>query len=203
MEPRRVALTGGIATGKSTVAGIFAEAGAVILDADETARKVVQPSAPCWQELHELLGFTYFDEDGQLLRPKLRTAIIKDSHLRSRVNAILHPSISAEMQSAWKEWTERDPTRLVIFDIPLLFEARAEPRFDIVILAYVPREIQIERLMARDKISRRQAEATLTMQLPIEAKKERSHIIIDNSGDIQSTRSQVMEVMDRLQAPEV
>jgi dephospho-CoA kinase len=198
MEPRRIALTGGIATGKSTVAKMFAELGAVILDADETAREVTQPGTTCLLRLRGLLGSDYFDQDGLLKRQKLRSAIIRDPPLRSQVNAILHPCISAAMQSEYEGWAKTDPTRVVIFDIPLLFEARAESRFDTIILTYAPRQIQIERLMARDKVSRPEAEATLTMQLPIELKKDKSHIIIDNSLDLDHTRSQVRRAWERL-----
>jgi dephospho-CoA kinase len=201
MKPTRIALTGGIATGKSTVAAMFARLGAIILDADRTAREVSEPGTSCWRRLKELLGSDYFDRDGQLKRRKLRERIVQDAPLRSQVNAILHPCIFDLMQSEWEKRTEAEAGRLVIFDVPLLFEAGAADRFDVVILVYAPPEIQVRRLMARDKLTRHEAEGTLAMQLPIESKKEASDIIIDNSSDEGSTYRQVEEVWKRLYEP--
>jgi dephospho-CoA kinase len=97
MTPRRIALTGGIATGKSTVAKLFEALGAVLIDADQVAREVVQPGSSCWDALHNLLGPDYFCTDGCLDRRKVRDRIIHDDILRSGVNAILHPAIMREM----------------------------------------------------------------------------------------------------------
>ena len=184
-------MTGGIATGKSTIAKAFAELGAKILDADKTAREVVQPGTPCWLKLKTFLGPGYFCENGQLLRQKLRAAIIQDPRLRQEVEGILHPCIFELMDSEWERTTKERPDQTVIFDIPLLFEANSAARFDIVILVYAPPEIQVKRLMSRDRLSQAEAEATLTMQLPIESKKAMSHIVIDNSYDLEYTQIQV------------
>jgi dephospho-CoA kinase len=191
MNQKKIALTGGIATGKSTVASMLAELGAVILDADKVARQVVEPGASCWQELHRLLGPDYFEPDGTLKRRLLRECIIRDSSCRSRVNAILHPSIVAAMEGEWEKSKADRPDRPVIFDIPLLYEANLAHGFDTVIVAYTSREIQIERLMKRDKLTREEAEKTLAMQLPIDLKKNEAQIVIDNSLDIEHTRRQV------------
>jgi dephospho-CoA kinase len=197
---RRIALTGGIASGKSTVAQMFADMGALILDADKAAREVVRPSSPCWRKLKELLGEDYFTADGQLKRREVRDLIIRDDRYRNQVNAILHPAINEAMESEWEKARTSQPGRPVIFDIPLLFEVHLEGRFDTVILAYVPPEVQIERLAARDGVSRPNAERALTMQLPIESKKARSHFIIDNSLDLANTRRQVEAVWRKLLA---
>lgn len=194
----RIALTGGIATGKSTVAGIFANLGASILDADEVAREVVKPGTHCWQQLRDFLGPTYFEENGALRRRKLREQIIHDSQCRSTVNAILHPCIVQEMDRRWQLLRTLQPSPIVIFDIPLLFEAGLSHHFDTIILVYASREIQIERLMSRDGLSHAEAAQTLTMQLPIEAKKATSQFIIDNSRDLDDTRRQVKSLWERL-----
>lgn len=198
MKPARVALTGSIATGKSTVARLFRELGATLLDADAVARDMVNPGTPCWHELRELLSEQYFDSSGQLKRRLLRDRIIFDSTLRSRVNSILHPAILKTMDRQWREWQETDPHRVVIFDIPLLFELHLEQRFDTVILVYVPERVQIERLMARDNLSRAEAEKTLSIQHPIDSKRSRSHFIIDNSQDLEHTSTQVKAVWKSL-----
>ncbi len=194
----RIALTGGIATGKSTVARIFADLGAAILDADQVAREVIQPGSRCWQKLRDYLGAAYFQENGELRRKELREKIIHDSRCRLTVNAILHPFILREMDRRWQAQQRLRPEQIVIFDIPLLFEADLADTFDTIILVYTSREIQIQRLMLRDGISPAEAAETLTMQLPIEAKRTLSHLIVDNSCDLADTYEQVRAVWEKL-----
>lgn len=197
-KPARIALTGGIATGKSTIARLFAELGARILDADVAAREAVAVGTPCWQDLRKLLGPAYFETNGTLNRRKLRERIIGDPECRTAVNAALHPHILRELDRQWQSWQELHPDAIIIFDIPLLFEANLAGHFHTIILAYTPREIQIQRLMARDGLDRKAAQETLTMQLPIETKRSRSHLIIDNGGDLEHTRQQVGAVWEKL-----
>jgi len=198
MKAGRIALTGGIATGKSTVANMFVQLGAVILDADRFARQAVQPGTDCWTKLRDFLGDGFFDQDGQLKRRKLRDRIVEDDQCRRQINAILHPCIMEAMEQEWQWSRDSRERHLIIFDIPLLFEARNEQRFDTIILVYAPPEIQVQRLMDRDKVSRQEAEQTLQMQLPIESKKRKAHIIIDNGADLEHTRRQVTEVWQQL-----
>jgi dephospho-CoA kinase len=172
--------------------------GAYILDADVAARKVVKPGTSCWQQLRDFLGVAYFDENGTLERRKLRETIIHDDRCRLRVNAILHPYILQELDRQWQSRRELQPELIIIFDIPLLFEVDLARHFDTIILAYTSSEIQLQRLMARDGLSLEEAEATLTMQLPIEAKQSMAHLIIDNSFDLYQTRQQVKTSWDRL-----
>jgi dephospho-CoA kinase len=194
----RIALTGGIATGKSTVAKIFSDLGATILDADEIAREVVQPGTHCWQKLRRFLGPAYFEENGTLRRRELRQKIIQDRQCRLTVNAILHPSIVQEMDRKWQTLQRLPPGHVVIFDIPLLFEADLADRFDTIILVYASREIQLQRLMQRDGLSPEEAAETLTMQLPIETKRAKSHLLINNSHDLSDTLQQVQAVWRKL-----
>jgi dephospho-CoA kinase len=195
---RRIALTGGIATGKSTVAKIFADLGALILDADQIAREVVQPGTHCWQKLRDFLGPTYFEETGTLRRRELRQKILQDSQCRLTVNAILHPAIVQEMDRRWEASQMLRPGQIALFDLPLLFEAHLEDRFDTIILVYTPRDIQLQRLMLRDGVSPEEAAETLAMQLPIETKRARSDLVIDNSDDLSHTHEQVRLVWERL-----
>jgi dephospho-CoA kinase len=178
---------------------MFEELGAVILDADQAARRVVEPGSGCRQKLFDLLGPDFFDESGNLKRRVLRERIVEDEHLRTQINAILHPSIMADMESEWRKLlAETEHPRIAIFDIPLLFEGRLQDQFQRVILVYTPRHVQIERLMNRDGLSQAEAENTLSMQWPIEAKKALSQIVIDNGGDIEATRRQVKGIWEEL-----
>jgi dephospho-CoA kinase len=194
----RICLTGGIASGKSTVARMFAEFGAIILDADQAARDVVRVGSPCWQRLKDFLGDAFFSADGELDRRKLRLRIIADEDSRARVNLILHPAIMTAMEQQFHRWRQLHPHQPIIFDVPLLFEAQRAHDFDTIILAYVPAEVQIERLMTRDGISRQEAEQSLAMQLPIEQKKQWAHKVVDNTGDLENTRQQVMTIWQEL-----
>ncbi|MCU0572589.1 MAG: dephospho-CoA kinase [Syntrophobacteraceae bacterium] len=198
MKPIRIALTGGIATGKSTVARMFSELGAVVLDADQAARQVVRPGSECSRKLLALLGPDYFDQDGEIKRREVRERIVADERLRGEVNSIVHPSIMEAMEAAWQEQQNASRGRLVIFDIPLLFETRLQDRFQLIILAYAPRALQIARLVERDGVSSAQAEKTLSMQWPIDEKRELSHFIIENGGSLEATRRQVLSVWRKI-----
>lgn len=198
MPAPKIALTGGIATGKSAVAGMFEGLGAVILDADKAAREEVRPGTRCWNNLRGLLGEEYFDPDGQLRRRKTRELIIRDPRARSEVNSLMHPAVLGSMEAEWRALLGRDPHCIVIFDIPLLFEIGAASAFDVVILVYTTRETQIGRLMARDRISRDEAVNTLLIQLPIDDKRSASQIVIDNSRSLECTVVQVRDAWERL-----
>ncbi|ABK15863.1 Dephospho-CoA kinase [Syntrophobacter fumaroxidans MPOB] len=198
VNAKRIALTGGIASGKSTVARMFADRGALILDADVAAREAVEPGSECWQRLREWLAPAFFDAEGRLDRRRLRDLIIRDPQCLVRLNAILHPFIFARMESQWRREIEARTRRVVIFDIPLLFESHAADRFDIVILVHVPPEIQIGRLMKRDGLTRAEAEKTLEIQLPIDSKIPLSQIVIDNSLDLDHTSRQVLDAWNRI-----
>jgi dephospho-CoA kinase len=196
----RICLTGGIASGKSTVARMLADLGAIIVDADEAARHAVQPGSPGWHQLRDLLGGGFFRADGQLDRRKLRQRIINDETCRLQVNAILHPAIMATMDAQRQYWLQHRPEIPVILDIPLLFESKLAERCDAILLVYVPREVQIQRLMARDGVPRNEAERSLGMQLPIAEKRQRADIVIDNSNTLEDTQRQVGYVWRELVA---
>jgi dephospho-CoA kinase len=200
MKRKRIALTGGIATGKSTVATIFARLGAVILDADQVARDAVLQGSPCWRKLWNFFGPAYFDTDGQLNRRKVRERIIHDANARSKVNSILHPAIMETMESQWEEYGRNSPDKTVIFDIPLLFESGLADRFDVTILVYAPPRTQIERLIQRDNLTPDEAVRTLTMQMGIEIKKELAQTVLDNSGSLEETERQVREIWNNLRS---
>ncbi len=194
MKGVRIALTGGIASGKTTVANMFRDLGAVVLDADQVARDVVQPGEPCWKRLRDLIGPEYFDTDGQLKRRVLRSRIIEDRNCRSAVNALLHPAILEAMENQWREWRRDAPAKPILFDIPLLYELHLESRFDRIILAYATPEAQIHRLMQRDGVTRLEAKKSLAMQLPIDHKREKAHIVVDNTSNRDHTLEQVKAV---------
>ncbi|MFZ0928407.1 MAG: dephospho-CoA kinase, partial [Syntrophobacteraceae bacterium] len=180
MLDKRIALTGSIATGKTTVANRFRELGAIILDADEYSRKAVEPGTPSYTALRDRIGSLFFNRDGTLRRQELRRRIIREPSLRKRIDAILHPYIVGAMGAEWERQKKLHPRAVIVFDIPLLFEGGFEKDFDIVILVYSTPEVQVRRLMQRDKLSPAEAERTMSMQFPIDSKRAHSDYIIEN-----------------------
>ncbi|HYA42469.1 MAG TPA: dephospho-CoA kinase [Syntrophobacteraceae bacterium] len=198
MPHKRIALTGGIATGKTTVANRLRELGAIILDADQYARQAVEPGAPSHDALRRIIGARYFDAHGTLRRDELRRRIIRDPALRARIDAVLHPYIMRAMGIEWEKQKSLHPRAVIVFDIPLLFEGGLDKNFDIIILAYCTHEVQLQRLIERDKLDPSEAELTLSMQFPIDSKRAHSNYIIENSGDLDQTLRQVDEVWDKI-----
>lgn len=194
-----VGLTGGIACGKSTVSRMFSERGAHIVDADVIAREVVLPGRPALAEIAQRFGDRVLQEDGTLNRKRLGEIVFADDAARRDLEAILHPVIRFEMQRQIDSWSAADPKSLVIVDIPLLYESGLDKRFafEDIIVVYVPRNVQMERLMQRDGMSREDAEKRLMSQMPIEDKKRLAGVVIDNSGSLEDTERQVGQFMKR------
>jgi len=172
--------------------------GAYIIDADKIAREIVRPGTQCWKKLKEVLPQDYFDTAGNIKRAELRKAIVQNPELRSIINTITHPEIIRKMESQWTEQITKNPWQITIFDIPLLFESRLHDRFDLVILVYAPPEIQVQRLIHRDGLNHEEAEKTLTMQMPIEKKKQLASLIIDNSSSIENLNQHVEKLWTQL-----
>ena len=191
------ALTGGIATGKSTVAKMLAEKGCHIVDTDLIAREVVEPGTPGLAEIAEKFGTGLLNPDGTLNREAMREIIIHDAGKRAALNGITHPRINERVLDLIKEHSAKD-SMPVIIDVPLLFEAGWHKIFSTVILVYVPMAVQVERLMARDRLTREMAEKTLTFQMGIEEKRKLATYIIDNSGSLEETSRQVVELFGKL-----
>jgi len=191
-------LTGGIASGKSTASRMFRELGAEVMDADVLAREVVEPGTPGLAVVAErfpgVVGL-----DGQLDRAKLGARIFGDPAERAALNALLHPLIRERFLLRTQELAESGVKRL-LYDVPLLIESGLHETMEGVVLVWVPRDIQRERLMRRDGLSEEAAEARLAAQLPLDGKRAHAHWVVDNSGDPEATRAQVHAVWTELLA---
>ncbi|MDT2800721.1 dephospho-CoA kinase [Vagococcus lutrae] len=183
-------LTGGIATGKSTVTRFFRQHDIPVVDADVIAREVVEPGTDGLAEIIKTFGTEILLEDGSLNRKKLGEIIFKDEDKREMLNQILHQEIHQKMMMAKEKW-ENERVPLIVFDIPLLYEADYQSTFDAIMVVYVPEKTQIARLMERDELTVQQARDRIASQLPIEEKKARADIVIDNSQTIADTYEQV------------
>lgn len=193
-------LTGGIASGKSTVARFFGKLGARVIDADELARKVVEPGTPGWREVIEAFGEEYVTPTGELDRKKLARLVFHDPKAKKRLESIIHPRVLALREEITREILREDPQALIIFDVPLLVEAGLHKKVDRVIVVWVPREIQIKRLVERDNLTRREAEKRLANQMPLDEKLPFAHYVVDNSGSLEATEEQVKKIYRELKA---
>lgn len=188
-----IGLTGGIASGKSLVAGFLRELGAIVIDADVIAREVVEPGTEAWREIVEAFGEEFLLPSGHLDRKKLARKIFQDPAARETLEAITHPRIRKRML----EEVERQRSfgdscrRVIVLDIPLLFETGRPPGLDGVIVVYADEEILLERLIARDGIPREEAELRLRAQMPLREKVRLADWVIDNNGPPEATRAQV------------
>lgn len=195
-----VGLTGGIASGKSTVAAMFVELGAHLVDTDQLARQVVEPGSPALQEIVAAFGVGVLGADGRLDRRRLRRIVFGDAAARARLNAIAHPRIGALAAAELKHWAAVDPTGVALVDVPLLFESGWDGRYPVVVLVYVPAQVQLARLMARDQVDRSAALTALSAQMDIEQKRVMAQFIVDNSGSLADTHKQVKAVWTELKA---
>lgn len=185
-------LTGGIASGKSTVSRMLRELGAQLLDADVIAREVVEPGTPGLQAVAERFPGV-LDADGRLDRARLGARVFGDPRERAALNAILHPLIGQRFLLRTQALAGQGVER-VIYDAPLLIENRLHEGMDGVVLVWVPREVQKARLRARDGLDEAAAEARLAAQLPLDEKRLHATWLVDNSGELGATRARVEEV---------
>ncbi len=185
-------LTGGIASGKSTVSRMLRELGAHVLDADVIAREVVEPGTPGLKAVAERFPGV-LDPDGRLDRAKLGARVFGDPQERAALNALLHPLIGQQFMLRTQALAEQGVER-VLYDAPLLIENRLHLGMDGVVLVWVPREVQKARLMARDGLDEAAAEARLAAQLPLDEKRQHATWVVDNSGELGTTRVRVEEV---------
>jgi dephospho-CoA kinase len=198
-----IGLTGGIGTGKSTVARLLADAGAVVIDADAIVHELQAPGSPMLAEIAAAFGPDVLDARGALDRARIADRVFRDAAERERLNAIVHPRVGAEM--ARRSAAARSAgAPLIVMDIPLLFESRPRDRDaarrgnDATVLVYAPRETQIERTVARDGCTREEAERRVAAQMPIDDKRALADYVIDNGGALADTERQVRELVATL-----
>jgi len=197
-----VGLTGGIASGKSTVAKIFEDKGAYLIDFDALAHFAEEPDQPAWKAIVEVFGRDILSEDGTINRAKLGQIVFADQEKLSRLNSIVHPAVFDLWRRRIEDIREMNPRAIVVSDVPLLIEVSMQHLFDVVILVYVSPEDQIKRLTDRNAYSRKEAESRLDKQMPIDEKISHADYVIDNKGPIETTRSVVNAVWEELIARE-
>ncbi|MGA8570931.1 MAG: dephospho-CoA kinase [Desulfobaccales bacterium] len=194
----KIAITGGAGSGKSTVARMFRELGAEVLDADAAARQAVAVGKPAWRELRRLLGPECFKQDGELNRARVARLVFSDPDYRRRLNEIVHPRVARELTRRLQE-LERRGAGVVLAEVPLLYEGGLETAYDRVIVVETAPEDQVRRLQERDGRGPDEISGILKAQDPLVEKAARADYVVDNRGSINGTRSQVAAIWRELQ----
>ncbi|WP_057777797.1 dephospho-CoA kinase [Paucilactobacillus vaccinostercus] len=188
-------LTGGIATGKSTVSRVFEEYHIPIISADEVARQVVEPGSVALNEIQAQFGQVYVNDDGTLNRQLLGTLVFGNSQKLDLLNQIMQPKIRAEIQRQVATLKQRKP-KLIVLEIPLLFEQHGNQLVDITMVVKVARQVQLDRLMARNQLSQHEALNRIHSQMSLAEKIKRADVVIDNAGTVEQTREQVVKWLE-------
>ena len=194
----RVGLTGSIAVGKSFVTSVFADLGCRVLDADQTAREVVMPGAVGLAAVVREFGEDILATDGTLDRARMGSIVFADEAQRLRLNQILHPFIIARQDEILLEWEREDPNGIGVVDAALMIESGGYKRFDKLIVVHCRPEVQLERLMLRDKLTLAEAQRRIASQMPQEEKQHYADYLIDTSDGFEPTRNRTIEVYNEL-----
>jgi len=195
-----VGLTGGVATGKSTVAKMFKQCGAVVIDADELAREVVKPDKPAWRQVVKIFGKTVLNPDRTLNRRELGTVVFGNRTKLRQLEHIIHPRVAREQARLTKQAAQKNPHAVVIYDVPLLFEVGIDKRVDKIIVVAADLETQIARLKKRNGLSRTEALRRIRSQMPLAKKRRRADYVLDGTTPRKTLVKQVSHLSKKLQA---
>ena len=185
-----VGLTGGISSGKSTVSSYLKQLKIPVIDADEVARKVVEPNSQGAIEIRKAFGSDVFEEDGSLNRQRLGALIFSNAENRQKLDDLLQPLIKITILNEIEEYRQKGEN-MIVLDLPLLFEKQYEELCEEIIVVYIPKELQLERLMRRNQYTKQEALSRIDSQLSIEEKRKRATVLLDNQGTIQQLYHQV------------
>lgn len=189
-----IGLTGGIASGKSTISNMLKNRGFTIVDADIAARTVVEPGKDAYVKVVDAFGKDILMADGSLNRKKLGSIIFHDEDKRELLNSIVHPAVRKQMDD-WKEAAIKDGKKTIIYDIPLLFESKLTHLVSKVIVVFVNEKVQLDRLIARNSLSEEEAKARIASQLPLQEKKALADAVIDNNGSKEDSELQLDQLI--------
>jgi dephospho-CoA kinase len=193
-----VGLTGNIASGKSTVARLLAEHGATIIDADLLARRAVDPGTPAYERIVERWGSSVLSPDDYIDRAALRGIVFGDQEQLETLNGIVHPEVE-RMRDEMVELARARGDRVVVCDIPLLFEKHMADRFDVIVLVDAPRPLRLERMVRERGLRETEAMDMIAAQMPAELKRARADIVIDNERSLSALARRVSDVWEELQ----
>ncbi|WP_339191272.1 dephospho-CoA kinase [Bacillus sp. FSL K6-1003] len=189
-----IGLTGGIASGKSTVANMLIDKGITVIDADIIAKQAVERGMPAYRQIIDEFGEDILLENGDIDRRRLGALVFTNEQKRLALNSIVHPAVREEMLKRRDESIANQET-FVVLDIPLLFESKLESLVDKIIVVSVTKELQLERLIKRNQLTEEEALSRIRSQMPLEEKVSRADNVIDNSGTLEETKQQLEEIL--------
>ena len=193
-----IGLTGGIATGKSTVASFFKDADIPVIETDQIAKSVLAKGSDVFQRVVEHFGDAILLSEGTINRKALGEIIFQDEKERAWLNAQVHPEVRSIARTQ-ADLFKKEGHALIVVDVPLLFEAKFDRDVDETLVISVPKEIQLERLMARDHISKAYAMKKIQSQMPLKEKRKKATYVIDNRGSILHTKKQFNDILSTIQ----
>ncbi len=193
-----IALTGGIASGKSTIASRLAEHGAVIVDADAIVRDVQRAGSPVLSAIADAFGEQVIRGDGELDRAALGAIVFSDADALSQLNAIVHPAVRSESARRFGAAFAADADAVVVYDVPLLVEARADDPWDLIVVAHAPADVRERRLVELRGMTSDEARSRIAAQVSDEARLALADVVIDTAGSMEDTRAQVDDLWTRL-----
>jgi dephospho-CoA kinase len=195
-----IGLTGGVATGKSTVAKMFHGHGAIVIDADELARAVVRPDKPAWRDIVHTFGTGVLNPDRTINRPALGSLVFSHPRKRRQLERIIHPRVAREQQRLTRQAARFDPSAVVIYDVPLLFEAGIDTRVDKIVVVTADCETQITRLSKRNGLSRPEALRRIRSQMPMNRKCRLADFVLDGTKDKRRLNKDVVKIYEALRS---
>lgn len=192
-----IGLTGGISSGKSTITSWFLEKGIIVLDADQIVRQLQKPGSQLLYDLAHEFGPSVILENGELARDVLGSIIFHDESAKQKLNAMIHPLVKQKLVEGMEQAKARGE-QLVVLDVPLLFESGFESLVDRTLVVYVPREIQVKRLMKRDQIDESYALAKINSQMSLEKKRDLADYVLNNEYSMRELRTQFEQMFEML-----
>lgn len=193
-----IGLTGGIASGKSTVAGMLRDHGAVVVDADLLAREVVEPGTPALRSIRELFGDELIRPDGSLDRARLGTIVFGDRQAREQLNAIVHPAVRELAKKRFADAAAADSEAIIVYDVPLLAESETHSHFDLIVLADAPAEVRRRRLIELRGLNAEEASRRVNAQASDDARRTIADVIVDTTESLDETAAEVDRLWARL-----
>lgn len=191
-----IGLTGGIASGKSTVAKMFSDLNIPVIDADVIAREVVEPGERSYQQIVEVFGKDILNSDESINRSKLGSIIFSNKEKREQLNQIVHPAVRKRMLEK-KEAYIKQGEKCVVLDIPLLFESKLTSLVDQTLIVYVDEKIQLKRLMERNQLSEKEAMNRIKSQMPLEEKAQLADELINNNNSMEESKKQLFNLLKK------
>lgn len=190
-----VGLTGGIASGKSTVARMFKRFGAAVIDADQLARDVVRPGTPAWRDIVRVFGDGVLNRNRSINRRALGAIVFHDRRKLRRLEHIIHPRVAREQQRLVRRIAARSPDAVIVYEVPLLFESGAYKRVDKIIVVTVDRDTQVGRLKQRNGLTKSEALRRIKIQMPLAEKVRRADVVLDGTRDKALLRTEVRRLI--------